>query len=207
MKRTKSNRAWMREHVTDPFVKRAKVEGMRSRAAYKLDQLTERDRLLRPGMTVIDLGAAPGGWSQIAARRVAPGGRVIALDMLPMAELAGVTFIQGDFREDAVLARLEQVVGRAPVDLVVSDMSPNISGIASVDHARAMLLAELARNFALKHLKPRGNLLVKAFQGEGFEQFVTALRRHFAQVVIRKPEASRSRSSEVYVLGRRLKKA
>jgi len=197
----------MREHVTDPFVKRAKVEGMRSRAAYKLDQLTERDRLLRPGMTVIDLGAAPGGWSQIAARRVAPGGRVIALDMLPMAELAGVTFIQGDFREDAVLARLEQVVGHAPVDLVVSDMSPNISGIASADHARAMLLAELARNFALKHLKPRGNLLVKAFQGEGFEQFVTALRRHFAQVVIRKPEASRSRSSEVYVLGRRLKKA
>jgi 23S rRNA (uridine2552-2'-O)-methyltransferase len=197
----------MREHVTDPYVKRAKSEGMRSRAAYKLDQLTERDRLLRPGMTVVDLGAAPGGWSQIAARRVAPGGRVIALDMLPMPELGGVTFIQGDFREDAVLAKLEQAVIHAPVDLVVSDMPPNISGITSADQARAMLLAELARDFALKHLKPRGNLLVKTFQGEGFEQFVTTLRRHFAQVVIRKPGASRSRSNEVYVLGKGLKKA
>jgi len=197
----------MREHVTDPFVKRAKSEGMRSRAAYKLEQLIERDRLLRPGMTVVDLGAAPGGWSQVAARRASPGGRVVALDMLPMPGLAGVTFIRGDFREETVLAALEQVVGQAPVDLVISDMSPNISGIASADQARAMLLAELARDFALKHLKPEGNFLVKVFQGEGFEEFATALRCYFEQVVIRKPDASRSRSSEVYVLGKNLKKA
>lgn len=202
MKRTKSGKAWMREHVTDPFVKRAKAEGMRSRAAYKLEQLTARDRLLAPGMTVVDLGAAPGGWSQVAARRVAPGGRVIAVDILPMPELRGVVFIQGDFRDEAVLDAVERELNAAPVDLVLSDMSPNISGIASADQARAMLLAELARDFALKHLKPQGNFLVKAFQGEGFEPLIADLRRHFAQVAIRKPEASRSRSSEVYVLGR-----
>ncbi len=206
MKRSKSGKAWMREHVTDPYVKRAKTDGMRSRAAYKLEQLTDRDRLLAPGMTVVDLGAAPGGWSQVAARRTAPGGRVIALDILPMTEMGGVTFIQGDFREDEVLAALEEALAGAPVDLVVSDMSPNISGIASADQARAVLLAELARDFALKHLKPRGNFLVKMFQGEGFEQFVTGLRRDFSQVVIRKPDASRSRSSEVYVLGKGLKR-
>jgi 23S rRNA (uridine2552-2'-O)-methyltransferase len=197
----------MREHVSDPYVKRAKSEGLRSRAAFKLEQLTHRDRLLAPGMTVVDLGAAPGGWSQVAARRTAPAGRVIALDILPMAELRGVTFIQGDFRNEEVLAALEHALAGAPVDLVVSDMSPNISGIASADQARAMQLAELAREFALKHLKPQGNFLVKAFQGEGFEQFVTALRQNFAQVVIRKPDASRSRSSEVYVLGKGLKKS
>lgn len=206
MKRSKSGKAWMREHVTDPYVKRAKTDGMRSRAAYKLEQLTDRDRLLAPGMTVVDRGAAPGGWSQVAARRTAPGGRVIALDILPMTEMGGVTFIQGDFREDEVLAALEEALAGAPVDLVVSDMSPNISGIASADQARAVLLAELARDFALKHLKPRGNFLVKMFQGEGFEQFVTGLRRDFSQVVIRKPDASRSRSSEVYVLGKGLKR-
>lgn len=206
MKRTKSGKAWMREHVTDPYVRRAKSEGMRSRSAYKLDELTDRDRLLAPGMTVVDLGAAPGGWSQVAAGRVAPAGRVIALDLLPMQEMRGVSFIQGDFREDAVLAALEHALAGAPVDLVISDMSPNISGIASADQARAILLAELARDFALKHLKPQGNFLVKSFHGEGFEQFVTALRRNFTQVVIRKPGASRSRSKEVYVLGKGLKK-
>lgn len=192
----------MREHVTDPYVKLAQAEGARSRAAYKLQQIDERDRLLKPGMTVVDLGAAPGGWAQIAARRVAPGGRVIAVDLLEMPALAGVVFIRGDFRSEATLAELERLLGHQPVDLVLSDMSPNISGIASVDQARAGTLAELALEFALKHLKPQGNFLVKSFQGEGFEAFVKVLRRHFTQVVTRKPRASRSRSSEVYLLGK-----
>lgn len=202
MARNKTSKAWMREHVTDPYVKLAQAEGARSRAAYKLQQIDERDRLLKPGMTVVDLGAAPGGWAQIAARRVAPGGRVIAVDLLEMPALAGVVFIRGDFRSEATLAELERLLGHQPVDLVLSDMSPNISGIASVDQARAGTLAELALEFALKHLKPQGNFLVKSFQGEGFEAFVKVLRRHFTQVVTRKPRASRSRSSEVYLLGK-----
>lgn len=192
----------MREHVTDRYVKLAQAEGARSRAAYKLQQIDERDRLLKPGMTVVDLGAAPGGWAQIAAKRVAPGGRVIAVDLLEMPALAGVVFIRGDFRSEATLAELERLLGNQPVDLVLSDMSPNITGIASVDQARAGTLAELALEFALKHLKPQGNFLVKSFQGEGFEAFVKVLRRHFTQVVTRKPRASRSRSSEVYLLGK-----
>ena len=202
MVRNKSSKAWMREHVTDPYVKLAQAEGARSRAAYKLQQIDERDRLLKPGMTVVDLGAAPGGWAQIAAKRVAPGGRVIAVDLLEMPALAGVVFIRGDFRSEATLAELERLLGHQPVDLVLSDMSPNISGIASVDQARAGTLAELALEFALKHLKPQGNFLVKSFQGEAFEIFVKVLRRHFTQVVTRKPRASRSRSSEVYLLGK-----
>lgn len=202
MARNKSSKAWMREHVKDPYVKRAQVEGARSRAAYKLQQIDERDRLLRPGMTVVDLGAAPGGWAQIAAKRVAPGGRVIAVDLLEMSPLPSVVFIQGDFGSAATLAELERLLGNQPVDLVLSDMSPNITGIASVDQARAGTLAELALEFALKHLKPQGNFLVKSFQGEGFEAFVKTLRRHFMQVVTRKPRASRSRSSEVYLLGK-----
>ena len=202
MARNKSSKAWMREHVTDPYVKLAQAEGARSRAAYKLQQIDERDRLLKPGMTVVDLGAAPGGWAQIAAKRVAPGGRVIAVDLLEMPALAGVVFIRGDFRSEATLAELERLLGHQPVDLVLSDMSPNISGIASVDQARAGTLAELALEFALKHLKPQGNFLVKSFQGEAFEIFVKVLRRHFTQVVTRKPRASRSRSSEVYLLGK-----
>ena len=197
----------MREHVTDPYVKRAQVEGARSRAAYKLQQIDERDRLLKPGMTVVDLGAAPGGWAQSAAKRVAPGGRVIAVDLLEMPALAGVVVIHGDFSSEATLAELERLLGNRPVDLVLSDMSPHISGIASVDQARAGTLAELALDFGLKHLKPRGNFLVKSFQGEGFEAFVRTLRRHFAQVVTRKPQASRSRSSEVYLLGKGFKRA
>ena len=192
----------MREHVTDRYVKLAQAEGARSRAAYKLQQIDERDRLLKPGMTVVDLGAAPGGWAQITAKRVAPGGRVIAVDLLEMPALAGVVFIRGDFRSEATLAELERLLGNQPVDLVLSDMSPNITGIASVDQARAGTLAELALEFALKHLKPQGNFLVKSFQGEGFEAFVKVLRRHFTQVVTRKPRASRSRSSEVYLLGK-----
>lgn len=205
MARTKTSKAWMREHVTDAYVKRAQAEGYRSRAAYKLAQIAERDKLFRPGMTVVDLGAAPGGWSQIAARRVAPGGRVIAVDLLEMEGLAGVSVIRGDFHEQATLAELEQLLEGRAADLVLSDMAPNISGIAGVDQARAVALAELALDFAINHLKPEGNFLVKLFQGSGFEIFVSAVRKHFGQVLIRKPEASRNRSSEVYVLGKGLK--
>jgi 23S rRNA (uridine2552-2'-O)-methyltransferase len=205
MARTKTSKAWMQEHVTDAYVKRAQAEGYRSRAAYKLQQIAARDKLLKPGMTVVDLGAAPGGWTQIAARAVAPGGRVIALDVLDMVPVHGVTFIRGDFHDDRVLAALEQVLAGDAVDLVLSDMAPNISGIASADQARAVGLAELALDFAVKHLKPRGNFLVKLFHGEGFDPFVNALRGHFKQVLTRKPEASRSRSSEVYLLGKGLK--
>jgi 23S rRNA (uridine2552-2'-O)-methyltransferase len=206
MKRTKTSKAWMREHVNDPYVKRAQTEGYRSRAAYKLAQIAGRDKLLRPGMIVVDLGAAPGGWSQVAAQGVMPGGRVIAVDLLEMPALPGVTFVRGDFRESDVLAELERLLGENAVDLVLSDMAPNISGIAGVDQARAVALAELALDFAVNHLKPQGNFLVKSFQGAGFEEFVKALRGHFAQVMTRKPEASRSRSNEVYLLGKGLKR-
>src|SRR5574340_1281069 len=206
MARTKTSKAWMREHVNDPYVKRAQSEGYRSRAAYKLAQIAERDKLLRPGMIVVDLGAAPGGWSQIAAQQVAPGGRVIAVDLLEMPALPGVTFIHGDFHDGATLAGLERLLAGRAVDLVLSDMAPNISGIASVDQARAMALAELALDFAVRHLKPQGNFLVKTFQGAGFEEFVKILRGRFGQVLIRKPEASRSRSSEVYLLAKGLKR-
>jgi len=193
---------WMQEHVADRYVKRARAEGMRSRAAYKLEQIADRDRLLGPGLVVVDLGAAPGGWSQVAAERVGERGRVFALDLLDMPSLRGVTFIRGDFRDVSVLEVLEQALSGSKPDLVLSDMAPNLSGIAPVDSARALELAELARDFALKHLKPRGNLLVKAFQGAGYEGFLKGLRSSFETVVTRKPDASRSRSSEVYILAR-----
>lgn len=205
MARNKTSKAWMQEHVNDPYVRRAQAEGMRSRAAYKLQQLAERDKLLKPGMTVVDLGAAPGGWSQVAGRVAGDGGRVVAVDLLDMTPVAGVTFIRGDFGEDAVLAEVEQAIGGGGVDLVLSDMAPNISGVASVDQARSVGLAELALDFAVNHLKPQGNFLVKVFQGSGFEALVADIRRKFVQVMIRKPEASRSRSSEVYVVAKGLK--
>ena len=205
MARNKTSKAWMQEHVTDPYVRRAQAEGMRSRAAYKLQQLAERDKLLQPGMVVVDLGAAPGGWSQVASRAVGATGRVLAVDLLEMLPVAGVTFIHGDFGDDAVLAAVQQALGGQGADLVLSDMAPNISGVASVDQARSVGLAELALDFAVNHLKPRGNLLVKVFQGSGFDALVAAIRRRFVQVVIRKPEASRSRSSEVYVVAKGLK--
>jgi 23S rRNA (uridine2552-2'-O)-methyltransferase len=198
MKRSKTSKQWMTEHVTDPFVQRAQKEGYRSRAAYKLLEIAERDHLLKPGMVVVDLGATPGGWSQVAAKL---GCRVIALDLLPMQPLHAVEFIQGDFREDAVLAELEARLAGQPVDLVISDMAPNISGIAVADQARAMHLAELALDFASNHLKPGGAFLVKAFQGAGFEDFMRAMRSRFAKVLARKPKASRDRSSEQYLLG------
>lgn len=201
MKPSKTSKQWMREHVSDPFVQRAQKEGYRSRAAYKLLEIDEKDRLLKPGMVVVDLGATPGGWSQVAAHKVGGGGKVIALDLLPLAPLAGVDFIQGDFRDEAVLKQLESLLHGKPVGLVISDMAPNISGVASADQARAMHLAELALEFALEHLSPQGGFLVKVFQGAGFEEFLKLMRSRFAKVVSRKPRASRDRSSELYLLG------
>lgn len=196
---------WMKEHVADAFVKRAKAEGMRSRAAYKLGEIAARDRLLVTGMIVVDLGAAPGGWSQVAAARVGARGRVIALDVLDMAPLNGVTFIRGDFHDETAVAELERVLGGQKIDLVLSDMAPNMSGVPASDQARVLELAELALDFALKHLKPKGNFLVKTFQGAGFESFLKTLRSRFAAVAVRKPDASRSRSSEVYLVGKGLR--
>lgn len=193
---------WMQEHVADRYVRRAQREGMRSRAAFKLEQIAGRDRLLRPGMTVVDLGAAPGGWSQVAAKRVGAGGRVIALDVLEMVSLPGVTFVPGDFREQATVEALERALEGRGVDLVLCDLAPNLTGVKSVDQARAIELAELALQFAVNHLKPQGNFLVKLFHGSAFDGFARRMREHFREVVARKPDASRSRSSEVYLLGR-----
>lgn len=202
MKRTKTSKQWMMEHVNDVYVQRAKAEGYRSRAAYKLIEVAARDKLLRSGLVVVDLGAAPGGWSQVAAAKTGAQGRVIALDLLPMEPLRNVTFLQGDFRDDTVVQALEQELAGRPIDLVLSDMSPNISGIALSDQARAMYLAELALEFAVKQLKPGGSLLVKVFQGSGFQEFLREMRAHFKPVVTRKPEASRGRSNEMYLLGK-----
>lgn len=200
MKPSKTSKQWMREHINDPFVQLAQKEGYRSRAAYKLLEIDAKDHLLKPGMVVVDLGATPGGWSQVAAAKVGRSGKVIGLDLLPLDPLSGVEFIQGDFRDDAVLKQLEDLLQGKPVGLVISDMAPNICGIASADQARAMHLVELAMEFALEHLKPEGSFLVKVFQGAGFEDFYKSMRSRFAKVVTRKPKASRDRSSEVYLL-------
>ena len=202
MKRTKTSKQWMMEHVNDVYVQRAKAEGYRSRAAYKLIEIAARDKLLTPGMVIVDLGAAPGGWSQVAAGQLGTRGRVIAVDVLEMSPLPHVTFLRGDFREETVVRALEQELAGRPIDLVLSDMSPNISGIALSDQARAMHLAELALEFALKHLKPGGSLLVKVFQGSGFQEYLREMRGCFNAVASRKPEASRGRSNELYLLGK-----
>lgn len=200
MKPSKTSKQWMREHINDPFVHLAQKEGYRSRAAYKLLEIDAKDHLLKPGMVVVDLGATPGGWSQVAARQVGRGGKVIALDLLPLDPLAGVDFIQGDFREEVVLKQLEALLQGKYVGLVISDMAPNMSGVQSADLARAIHLAELAMEFALEHLKPGGSFLVKVFQGVGFEDFLKLMKSRFAKVVTRKPKASRDRSSELYLL-------
>lgn len=200
MKPSKTSKQWMREHVNDPFVQQAKKDGYRSRAAYKLLEIDARDHLLKHGAVVVDLGATPGGWSQVAMSKVGRSGKVIALDLLPLDPLPGVDFIQGDFRDDAVLKQLEVLLQGKPVGLVISDMAPNISGVVSADQARAMHLAELAMEFALEHLEPQGSFLVKVFQGEGFEEYYKLMRSRFVKVVTRKPKASRDRSSEVYLL-------
>jgi 23S rRNA (uridine2552-2'-O)-methyltransferase len=207
MARSKSSSRWLKEHFDDPYVKRAQAEGMRSRAVFKLEEVLEKDRLIKPGMTIIDLGAAPGGWSQLARQRMGETGRVIAMDILPMASLAGVEFMQGDFREESVLHELEGMLGGQKVDLVLSDMAPNMSGVALADQIRAMDLCDLARQFSLDWLKPGGSFLVKLFQGVGFDEYLKSLRADFSRVTMRKPKASRARSREVYALATGLKAA
>ena len=201
-KRSKSSTRWLAEHAADPYVQRAHEEGWRSRAAFKLEEIQQSDRLLRPGMTIVDLGAAPGGWSQYAARTLGGKGRVIALDLLEMPAITGVEFMQGDFNEEGTLARLMEMLGGERVDLVMSDMAPNMMGIADVDHDRSMNLVELAVDFAARTLKPGGGFLSKVFQGRDFQPLVVQLRKQFESVKLRKPKASRARSAEVYVLAR-----
>ncbi len=193
----------MHEHVNDPYVQRAKAEGWRSRAAFKLMEIDEKDHLLRPGMVVVDLGAAPGSWSQVVSKRIQPGGLLFALDILPMEALPGVDFIQGDFREDEVLQRFEAGLEGRAVDLVLSDMAPNMSGVQLVDQARVMHLAELTLEFSRAHLKPGGDMLVKVFQGSGYMELREAMREVFEVILVRKPDASRDRSAENFLLGRR----
>jgi 23S rRNA (uridine2552-2'-O)-methyltransferase len=200
MARSKTSNAWLAEHFNDEFVKRARKEGYRSRAVYKLQEIDQRDRLLKPGMTVVDLGAAPGAWSQYLVERVGRSGRVIALDILPMEALPGVEVLQGDFTEEATLKALLDALGGRPIDLVISDMSPNISGVDSADRARAMYLSELALDFAAQVLKPGGAFLMKVFQGSGFSELYKVIQSKFTRVVSRKPKASRARSAEIYVL-------
>jgi 23S rRNA (uridine2552-2'-O)-methyltransferase len=200
MARSKSSHQWLKKHFDDEFVKRAQREGWRSRAVYKLEEIDRKYQLIRPGMTVVDLGAAPGGWSQYVAKALAGKGRIIALDILEMQPLPGVEFIHGDFTEDEPLDLLMNSLGAGQVDLVLSDMAPNISGMQAVDQPRGIYLVELAMDFAAKVLGKKGNLLFKAFQGEGFEDVIKALRGQYRTVLIRKPKASRPRSREVYVL-------
>ena len=214
-KSKKINKAWLNDHINDTYVKLAKIDGYRARAAYKLKEIDEAMGLIRPGQVVVDLGSAPGAWSQYLRRRFAPKaagvggaavgellGTIIALDILPMEPIEGVQFIQGDFREDSVLAQVEAALGGRAVDLVVSDMAPNITGIAAADQARSLHLCELALDFSRKHLKLGGNFLVKTFQGSGFAEFQFAMRESFKAVASRKPDASRGRSTEMYLLGK-----
>lgn len=201
-KKKSSSKAWLKEHREDPFVQQAQRDGYRSRACYKLLELQQRDKLMKPGMTVVDLGSAPGGWSQVAADLVGHHGRVIASDILPMDSLAGVTFIQGDFTEDAVFNEICLEIGEDPVDLVISDMAPNMSGIAAVDQPSSMYLVELALDMACRVLVPGGVFVAKVFQGEGFDDILRESRVQFSKVLTRKPEASRPRSREVYLVAK-----
>jgi len=211
MAKNRFNKDWMHSHLNDPYVKLAQQQGYRSRAAFKLIEIDEKDRLIRRGMSVVDLGSAPGSWSQVVREKlIGPGGvldgRIVAIDLLPMMPVAGVEFLEGDFREDTVLAQLDAMMGRAPsLDLVLSDLAPNLTGIGSADAARMGHLAELALAFALHHLKPDGALLIKCFHGSGYSQVVETFKRAFVTVAPRKPKASRDKSAETYLLGRSLK--
>jgi len=207
MKRKAKSKVWMRQHVADTYVQQAVASGYRSRAAFKLIEIDQQHRLMRRGRTVVDLGAAPGSWTQVIAQRVQPGGRVVALDLLPMEPIPGVVFIEGDFRESSVLLALTKTLAGDKVDLVVSDMAPNLSGVAVSDQARGLDLCELALDFARAHLNPSGAFLVKVFQGAGYPEFLADMRGCFELVVSRKPKASRGRSSEMYLLGKGLKSA
>ena len=195
--RSKSSKAWLHEHVNDHYVHMAQKDGYRARAAYKLLEINEKDKLIKPGTVLADLGSAPGSWSQVAAKLVGNSGRVFALDILPMDEIEGVSFIQGDFREDEVLAQFETLLDGRPLDLVICDMAPNMSGNAVTDQARSFYLCELALDFAVNHLKTGGSFLVKVFQGAGYQEYMAAMREIFGTVQTRKPEASRNRSSEI----------
>lgn len=205
MARSKSSNEWLQEHFDDHYVKLAQKAGYRSRATFKLEEIDKKDKLIRPGMAVVDLGSAPGGWSDYALRKMGETGKVIALDILPMTPLTGVHFIEGDFREDSVLDELNEVLNGQQIDLVLSDMAPNMTGVSSIDQPSSMYLVELALDFALTNLSQQGLFLVKVFQGEGFEQYMKAMRAGFQKVITRKPDASRPRSREVYLLGRGLK--
>lgn len=205
MARSKSSEAWLRRHIRDPYVRDAKTKGYRSRAAFKILEIARRDRLARAGAVAVDLGAAPGGWSQALAGQVGPRGRIIAVDLLEMAPIPGVTPIRGDFRDAAVRSRIGGLLPEGKADLVVSDMAPNLSGVGATDQARSLQLCELALEFAAAHLKPSGALLVKAFQGAGYPGFLAAMRKVFVEVASRKPQASRGSSSEMYLVGKGLK--
>jgi 23S rRNA (uridine2552-2'-O)-methyltransferase len=205
MKKSHSSKQWLRRHVNDPYVQRARKEGYRSRSAYKLTEIDERDKLLRKGQVIVDPGAAPGGWSQVLAKRVGAGGSVIAIDLLEMDPVAGVTFVQGDFGTRSGLEAVQTALKGHKADIVLSDMAPNMSGIAMSDQARAMHLAEIAREFALLQLKSEGAFLVKIFQGAGYDEYLKSLRLAFRKVVVRKPAASRDESAEQYLLARGLR--
>src|SRR5688572_8725622 len=205
MKKSKTSKQWLRRHVNDPYVQKSKREGYRSRSAYKLIEIDQRDKLLKPGHVVVDLGAAPGGWSQVAAARVGKGGTVLAIDLLQMEPVAGVDFVQGDFTRGSGLQAIGSLLGDRKADVVLSDMAPNMSGIAVSDQARSMELAELARDFALLHLQPEGVFLVKIFQGAGYDEYLKSLRAAFRKVMVRKPDASRDESAEQFLLSRGLK--
>lgn len=210
LKKLRSNRAWIERHINDPFVKKSRQEGYRARSVYKLTELDEREHLFHPGMTVVDLGSAPGSWTQIAVERLKDKngelqGRVIAMDILPMDPVEGAVFIQGDFREQEVADKLSEVVGTDGVDVVISDMAPNLSGVAMVDANASIYLNELALDFAVKHLKPEGVFVTKSFQGSGYSQFIEACKKAFKSVAQRKPEASRGSSAEMYVVAKGLK--
>ncbi|ETI61786.1 23S rRNA (uridine(2552)-2'-O)-methyltransferase RlmE [Marinomonas profundimaris] len=205
MARSKSSNSWMKEHFDDPYVKKSQQDGYRSRASYKLMEINDKDKLFRPAMRVVDLGAAPGGWSQVAAKLVGDKGTIVASDILEMAPLPGVSFVQGDFTEQEVYEAILAEIGEEKADLVISDMAPNMSGNNSADQPQAMYLVELALDMAAQVLRPGGNFLVKVFQGEGFDEYLKTMRAQFESVITRKPDASRARSREVYLLGRQYK--
>ncbi len=213
MAKNRFSHAWLHDHINDPYVKMAQCEGYRARAAYKLKEIDKQDKLIKSGMVIVDLGSTPGSWSQYARNKLAQGakresdidGTIIALDILPMEPIADVEFIQGDFREDEVLTKLDEIVGDRLVDLVISDMAPNLSGVVSADAARIAHLCDLALEFSQNHLKPEGALLVKCFHGSGYSQIVEKFKHQFKVVAPRKPKASRDKSSETFILGRRLK--
>lgn len=202
MARSKTSAEWLKEHVDDIYVQKAQQDGYRTRASYKLIELDEKDQLIKPGMVILDLGAAPGGWSQVVGRKLNGNGVIIASDILPMDPIADVDFIQGDFTEQSVFDQIMAAVGGRPVDLVISDMAPNMSGMASIDQPGSMYLVELALDMARQVLKPNGQFVAKVFQGDGFDQYVKDVRESFSKVMIRKPKASRPRSREVYVVGK-----